>query len=119
MSISAPDLYRILAVLLRASHLMQSSDLAATVNAALELLHRVRRSRAMSTEGELLWRNLPPLTFATDTVAISAVLEPCYEVGGDAFDYAVDQDHAHLAIYDAVGHGLRARTGTSTTMPLS
>jgi phosphoserine phosphatase RsbU/P len=218
LSISAPDLYRALADLLRASHLMQSSDLAATVKAALEplnvrvsiylidveqrtlrplndpddapggpipadaglpgeafttvrivaapdrsdliwvpimdgterigvarivlpgadliddpeihlgltavvglighmvvsksaygdLLRRVRRSRPMSTEGELLWRNLPPLTFATERVAISAILEPCYQVGGDAFDYAVDHDHAHLAIYDAVGHGLRA-----------
>jgi phosphoserine phosphatase RsbU/P len=73
-----------------------------------DLIRRVRRSRPMATEGELLWRNLPPLTFATDKVAISAVLEPCYEVGGDAFDYAVDHDHAQLAIYDAVGHGLRA-----------
>lgn len=73
-----------------------------------DVLRAARRSRPMSTEGELLWRNLPPLTFATDKVAISAVLEPCYEVGGDAFDYAVDNDHAQLGILDAVGHGLSA-----------
>jgi serine phosphatase RsbU (regulator of sigma subunit) len=73
-----------------------------------DIFRRVRRSRPMSTEGELLWHNIPPLTFATDKVAISAVLEPCYQVGGDAFDYAVDNDHAQLEIFDAVGHGLSA-----------
>jgi serine phosphatase RsbU (regulator of sigma subunit) len=36
---------------------------------------------------------------------ISGVLEPCYDVGGDAFDYAVNGDIAHLALFDAVGHG--------------
>jgi serine phosphatase RsbU (regulator of sigma subunit) len=71
-------------------------------------LRVARRSRPMSTEGELLWRNLPPLTFATEDLVITAVLEPCYQVGGDAFDYAVDDDVARLAIFDAVGHGLRA-----------
>ena len=73
-----------------------------------DVLRAARRSRPMSTEGELLWRNLPPLTFATDNLVVSAVLEPCYEVGGDAFDYAVDNDHAQLGILDAVGHGLSA-----------
>ena len=38
MSISVPDLYRALADLLRASHLMQSSDLVPTVNTALQPL---------------------------------------------------------------------------------
>lgn len=73
-----------------------------------DTLRALRRSRPMSTEGELLWRNLPPLTFATDDVAISAVLEPTYEIGGDAFDYAVDENHARLGLFDAVGHGLTA-----------
>ncbi|MFJ1540934.1 hypothetical protein ACIODS_20540 [Micromonospora chalcea] len=36
---------------------------------------------------------------------ISGILEPCYDVGGDAFDYAVNGDIAHLALFDAVGHG--------------
>jgi hypothetical protein len=36
---------------------------------------------------------------------ISGILEPCYDVGGDAFDYAVNGDTAHLALFDAVGHG--------------
>ena len=73
-----------------------------------DFLRQTRRSQPMSTEGELLWRSLPPLTVSAENLVISAVLEPCYQVGGDAFDYAVDGDRAMLAIFDAVGHGLTA-----------
>lgn len=81
-----------------------------------DTLRTVRRSRPMSIQGELLWQNLPPLTFATDNVVISALLEPCYEVGGDSFDYAVDNDVVHLEIFDAVGHGLTAGLTTVLTL---
>lgn len=87
-----------------------------TKSAYGDSLRALRRSRPMSTEGELLWRNLPPLTFATDDVTIAAVLEPTYEIGGDAFDYAVDHDHARLGIFDAVGHGLTACLTTVVTL---
>jgi hypothetical protein len=73
-----------------------------------DTLHRGRRSRPASTATELLWRTLPPLTFATEQLVISAILEPCYDVGGDAFDYAVDDDIARIAVFDAVGHSMTA-----------
>ena len=46
-----------------------------------------------------------PLTFSTGHGMISGVLEPSYAVAGDAFDYAVTGDIAHLALFDAAGHG--------------
>lgn len=67
-----------------------------------------RRRREMDLAAELRWANLPPLTFTNDRVAISALLEPAYEIAGDAFDYAVNGELAHLAIIDAMGHGLEA-----------
>jgi len=70
----------------------------------------VRRRQAMSVPAEMQWRILPPLTFGTDAFVISGALEPCYEVGGDAFDYAVNGDDAFLAVFDAMGHGLAAAT---------
>ncbi|MEV0719760.1 PP2C family protein-serine/threonine phosphatase [Asanoa sp. NPDC050611] len=79
-------------------------------------LQRVRRSRPMTPAAELLWRLLPPLTFASRQMVVSTVLEPCYEVGGDAFDYAVDGDVARLAIYDAVGKGMRAALATAAAV---
>ncbi|HEX6869950.1 MAG TPA: PP2C family protein-serine/threonine phosphatase [Micromonosporaceae bacterium] len=81
-----------------------------------DTVRRTRRSQVMSTEGEMLWRMLPPLTFATEQMMLSAALEPCYHVGGDAFDYAVDHDVARIALFDAVGHGLRAAVTSAVTL---
>ncbi|MET8836744.1 PP2C family protein-serine/threonine phosphatase [Micromonospora sp. NPDC004540] len=79
-------------------------------------LQRVRRSEPVAVSAELLWQLLPPLTFALDTVAISAILEPCYEVGGDAFDYALDGGRLALAVLDGVGHGLPATLTTAVAL---
>ena len=67
-----------------------------------------RRRQQMSLAGEIAWNLMPPLTFGTDEVVISCVLAPAYDVGGDSFDYAVDERTARLAVFDAMGHGLRA-----------
>jgi serine phosphatase RsbU (regulator of sigma subunit) len=67
-----------------------------------------RRSQPMSVASELLLRLVPPTTFACDELMLSAVLEPSYDVGGDAFDYSVDDDMARIGIFDAIGHGLPA-----------
>jgi hypothetical protein len=79
-------------------------------------LLKVRRTRRMSEASELVWRLLPPLTFACHRMVVSAVLEPCYEVGGDGFDYAVDDMTVFFAIYDTAGHQLRAGLGTAVVM---
>jgi serine phosphatase RsbU (regulator of sigma subunit) len=39
---------------------------------------------------------------------VAGILEPAYDVGGDAFDYAINGDVAHIAIVDAMGHALEA-----------
>jgi serine phosphatase RsbU (regulator of sigma subunit) len=62
----------------------------------------------MSLAAELLWQLLPPLTFGTDGIVITAALAPVHDVGGDAFDYAVNGDSAQFAVFDAMGHGLPA-----------
>ncbi|UWZ36344.1 serine/threonine-protein phosphatase [Dactylosporangium roseum] len=82
-----------------------------------DALQSVRRTELMSTAGELLWQMLPPLTFTSDRMTISAILEPCYDVGGDGFDYAADRSTAHVVILDAAGRGLRA--GLACTVALA
>ena len=67
-----------------------------------------RRRRPMSLPAEMQWHLLPALTVATPRVAIAGVVEPAYAVGGDAFDYAINGDVAHVAIVDSMGHGLDA-----------
>ncbi len=70
-----------------------------------DTIERVRRGEPMQLAAEMLRAQLPPLTFSTGHLIISGILEPCYDVGGDAFDYAVNGDTAHLALFDAAGHG--------------
>ncbi|MBW3613732.1 MAG: serine/threonine-protein phosphatase [Actinobacteria bacterium] len=67
-----------------------------------------RRKRDVNLAAELRWALLPPLTCSADTVTIAGVLEPAYEIAGDAFDYSVTGDTAHVAIVDAMGHGLES-----------
>ncbi|MEU0569960.1 PP2C family protein-serine/threonine phosphatase [Nonomuraea sp. NPDC005983] len=77
---------------------------------------RLVRSRPMNVAAEMLWRLMPPLTFSNREVTISGVLEPAYEIGGDAFDYAVDDDAVHLSIFDAMGHDLAAGLTANLTL---
>jgi len=79
-------------------------------------LLKVRRTQRMSEASELVWRLLPPLTFAGERMVVSAVLEPCYEVGGDGFDYSADGSSLYFAIFDTAGHGLRSGLGTAVVM---
>jgi hypothetical protein len=70
-----------------------------------DTIERLRRREPMELPAEMLRAQLPPLTFSTGHVVISGILEPSYDVAGDAFDYAVNGDIAHLALFDAAGHG--------------
>jgi hypothetical protein len=81
-----------------------------------DVLSRTRRVRRMSAGSELLWRLLPPLTYASDRFVVSAVFEPTYDVGGDGFDYSIDGDAAYAAICDTTGKGLRAAQGTAVAL---
>lgn len=65
-----------------------------------------RRTEEMALQAELVWAFLPPRTFATDRVLLSASVEPVYALGGDAFDYSVIGDHLYVSIFDATGHDL-------------
>ena len=67
-----------------------------------------RRRKPMALPAELQHRLMPPLSFGTQRVIISGLMAPAYEVGGDAFDYALNGTIAHVAVFDAVGHGLQA-----------
>lgn len=85
-----------------------AAELVMTKRGYGDLFEGVRRRRPMSLAAEMLWQLLPPLTFGTKNVVITAGVAPPYDVGGDAFDYAVNEDTAHIAVFDAMGHGLAA-----------
>jgi hypothetical protein len=75
-----------------------------------------RRRQPMSLAAEMQWQLLPPLTFVSPQVVIAGLLEPAYEVAGDAFDYALNGDTAHLAVIDPVGHDMTASVLAAVTV---
>lgn len=75
-----------------------------------DALVRVARTRPMDLAAEMQWQLMPPLSAGTERVVVSAALEPAYDVGGDVIDYALARDEAHIAIFDAMGHGVEAST---------
>lgn len=70
--------------------------------------HFARRVRDMALAAEIQWGLLPLTAFSTREISIAGALEPAYEVGGDAFDYACGDRTLTLAIFDSMGHGLAA-----------
>ncbi|HUR51556.1 MAG TPA: PP2C family protein-serine/threonine phosphatase [Mycobacteriales bacterium] len=98
------------------SDLMTSLERLAVAAAALitvkqpygDTIVRLRRSDHLGVASELHYSILPPLSCTTHDVDVSAALEPCYEVAGDAIDYSVDEGRAQVAIFDGMGHGLQS-----------
>lgn len=73
-----------------------------------DLPHRLRRRKDMGVAAEMQWSLLPPLSFHTHGTTVAGLLEPAYDVGGDCFDYAVNDGQLAVAVFDAVGHGLHS-----------
>jgi hypothetical protein len=90
----------------RYAHL--AATLIATKNAYGDSFETTRRQRPMTIASELLWQLAPPLVFATERLVVAGMLEPCYDNGGDALDYAVNEGVLHVGVFDAMGHGLAA-----------
>jgi hypothetical protein len=73
-----------------------------------DVTHTLRRAKRMDLAAEMQWGLLPPLSFNVNGMTLSGLIEPAYEVGGDAFDYAYNGGVLDVAIFDAVGHGLQS-----------
>ena len=84
------------------------ADILVARNSYTDLFLRARRSAPMSLSAEIQWALLPPTTMTTPQVALAGILEPAYDVAGDSFDYAINDNMLHLAVIDAMGHGLNA-----------
>lgn len=84
------------------------ADVLVTKGGYTDRFFQARRRRPMSLSAEMLWSIVPPLMMTTPQVAVAGILEPAYDVGGDIFDYALNDDVLHVAIIDAMGHGMGA-----------
>ncbi|MFI6703383.1 PP2C family protein-serine/threonine phosphatase [Streptomyces sp. NPDC050509] len=77
---------------------------------------RHARTEAMDLPAEMLRGLLPPRTIGCDRAVSTAVLEPAYHIGGDAFDHALTPSTLHAAIFDAMGHNLASGLTTTVAM---
>ena len=84
------------------------ADVLVTKGMYTDRFFQARRRQPMSLSAEMQYALLPPSMMSTPLVAVAGVLEPAYRVAGDSYDYALNDDVLHLAIFDAVGHGLDA-----------
>jgi hypothetical protein len=79
-------------------------------------LRALRTNTPLSVPSELLWQLLPPRTFASERVVVTALLEPHAQVAGDAYDYSADSTTLDMAIFDGVGHDMQACLTTALAM---
>ncbi|MGW6236722.1 PP2C family protein-serine/threonine phosphatase [Streptomyces sp. NPDC055094] len=86
------------------------ADMIVTKDAYTDLFFQARRRAPMSVAAEIQWSLLPPLSMTVPQVEVAGILEPAYDVAGDSFDYALNGDILHVAMIDAMGHGLDAAT---------
>jgi len=84
------------------------AGLITSKQAHTDVYFRARRRQDMTLAAEMQWQLLPPLSVYDPRLALSGVVEPAYAVGGDAFDYAINHMTGHVAVFDAMGHGLDA-----------
>jgi serine phosphatase RsbU (regulator of sigma subunit) len=84
------------------------ADILVTKSMYTDRFFQARRRQPMSLSAEMQWQLLPPLMMTTPQVAVAGALEPAYDVAGDSFDYALNDDILHVAMIDAMGHGLSA-----------
>ncbi|WP_029432542.1 PP2C family protein-serine/threonine phosphatase [Blastococcus sp. URHD0036] len=85
-----------------------TADLIVTKSLYTDTFAQVRAAAPMSLSAHLQWQTLPPLLMTTPDVALAGIMEPAYDVGGDSFDYALDDHVLHVGVFDAMGHGLEA-----------
>ncbi|WP_405839499.1 serine/threonine-protein phosphatase [Streptomyces platensis] len=86
------------------------ADMLVTKHSYTDQFFQARRREPMSLAAEIQWSLLPPVAMSVPQVAVAGILEPAYNVAGDSFDYALNEDILHVAVVDAMGHGLDAAT---------
>src|SRR4051812_14499034 len=95
----------------RYAHL--GATLIATKSMYSDFFELARRRQPMTMASELLWELVPPLVLAGDDFVLAALLEPCYDIGGGAFDLAVNHGVLPPGGFHGMGHGVPPGRGAA------
>ncbi|MGW6743162.1 PP2C family protein-serine/threonine phosphatase [Streptomyces sp. NPDC055025] len=77
---------------------------------------RHARTELMDLPTEMLRSLLPPRTIGNGQAISTAVVEPAYHVGGDAFDHSLTRTTLYAAIFDSMGHNLASGLTSAVAM---
>jgi serine phosphatase RsbU (regulator of sigma subunit) len=81
-----------------------------------DVFERARRTRPISPAAEIQQDVLPPRLSWPQGAELAATIQPTYEVGGDWFDHASNEDGVWLAVADGVGRGTLAAAVASVAL---
>ncbi|MEO5679527.1 MAG: PP2C family protein-serine/threonine phosphatase [Acidimicrobiales bacterium] len=73
-----------------------------------DMFEQARRARPLSLEAEVQWGLQPVRAFSCPEFSLAGQLVPAYDVGGDSYDWVVNQSMVSVYAIDAMGHGLNA-----------
>jgi serine/threonine protein phosphatase PrpC len=82
--------------------------LLVTARQYTDVYELLTRRRQMNLPAEMHWETQPAMNYAGPSIHIAGGIEPSYEVGGDAYDYNINNNVIDFALLDAMGHGLEA-----------
>jgi hypothetical protein len=78
-----------------------------------DVIHRARRRKDINPAAEIQQNLLPPRIASFAGADVAGGVLPGYEIGGDFFDYADNDDGLWLAVGDAIGKGNTAASISS------
>ena len=81
-----------------------------------DIVEKIRGAARLDVAATIQHGLTPIPSYQDAAVEIGGQIEPAYEVAGDGFDYAVNEGVIDMALFDAVGHGLRATLLTTLTL---
>jgi hypothetical protein len=73
-----------------------------------DVFELARGARDLSLAAAMQWELLPLPEYQDAGLELTGRVEPAYDIGGDAFDFAANPDAVEIAVFDAMGHGLKA-----------
>jgi hypothetical protein len=71
-----------------------------------DVFELARGARHLSLAAALQWDLLPLPVYQDPVLELAGRVEPAYDIGGDAFDFAANPEVTEIAVFDAMGHGL-------------
>jgi hypothetical protein len=73
-----------------------------------DVFELARGARHLSLAAALQWELLPLPIYRDPNLELAGRVEPAYDIGGDAFDFAANPEAVEIAVFDAMGHGLKS-----------